>query len=97
MVSETPEAILFAKPIHKCVIKKDNYKFPLTILKSRFNALHTYIISHHYLSVRILAPVSHTTYIVCVNFIREWRDLQFKVDPERQKLFMAILFTLRVS
>ena len=30
---------------------------------------------------------SHTTYIVCVN---EWRDLQFKVDSERQifeKLF----------
>ena len=43
--------------------------------------------------------VSHTTYVVCVNFIHEWRDLQFKVDSERQifeKLFMAILFTLRV-
>ena len=34
--------------------------------------------------------VSHTTYVVCVNFIHEWRDLQFKVDSERQifeKLF----------
>ena len=43
--------------------------------------------------------VSHTTYVVCVNFIHEWWDLQFKVDSERQifeKLFMAILFTLRV-
>ena len=34
---------------------------------------------------------SHTTYVVCVNFIHEWRQLQFKVDSERQifeKLFM---------
>ena len=34
------------------------------------------------------------------SFIREWRDLQFKVDSERQiflsKFFMAGLFTLRV-
>ena len=33
---------------------------------------------------------SHTTYIVCVNFIHEWRLLQFNVDSERQiseKLF----------
>ena len=33
---------------------------------------------------------SHTTHIMCVNFIREWRDLQFNVDSERQifeKLF----------
>ena len=27
---------------------------------------------------------SHTTYIVCVHFIRELRDLQFNVDSERQ-------------
>ena len=27
--------------------------------------------------------VSHTTYVVCVHFIHEWRDLQFKVDSER--------------
>ena len=29
---------------------------------------------------------SHTTYVVCVNFIHKWRDLQFKVDSERQIL-----------
>ena len=42
--------------------------------------------------------VNHTTYVVCVNFIHEWWNLQFKVDSERQifgKLSMAILFTLR--
>ena len=33
---------------------------------------------------------SHSNHVVCVNFIREWQDLQFNVDPERQifvKLF----------
>ena len=52
--------------------------------------LHTYIID--------LVP--HSTYVVCGNFIHNWRDLQFKVDSERQiffeKLFKAILFTPRV-
>ena len=41
--------------------------------------------------------VSHVTYVVCINSIHDWRDLQFKVDYERQifeKLFMAILVTL---
>ena len=27
---------------------------------------------------------SHTTYVVCVNFIHKWWDLQFTVDSERQ-------------
>ena len=61
--------------------------------------LHTYIIAHYNTSVRIINLVSQTTYIVCVNFIRKWRYLQFKIDSERQifeKLFMVILFILRV-
>ena len=40
---------------------------------------------------------SHITYVVCVHFIHEWRDLQFKFDYKRQifeKLFMAFLFAL---
>ena len=48
---------------------------------------HTYIIGHYNPSVRIIYLVSHTTYVVCVNFIHKWRDLQFKVDSERQILF----------
>ena len=39
--------------------------------------------------------VSHTTYVVCVNIIHKWRDPQFEVASEQQKLFMAILFILR--
>ena len=46
--------------------------------------IHTYIIGHYNPSVRIIDLVSHTTYVVCVNFIHKWRDLQFKVDSERQ-------------
>ena len=50
----------------------------------------------------IIDLVSHTTYVVCVIlYISGGRDLQFKVDSERQtfffeKLYMAILFTLKV-
>ena len=41
---------------------------------------------------------SQTTYVVCDNIIHECRDLQFKIDYERQifeQLFMAIILTLR--
>ena len=39
----------------------------------------------------------HTTYVVCVNFTHEWRDLQFNVDSERQifeKLFHGTFYLL---
>ena len=48
--------------------------------------------SQHY---DLLTPLM---YAVCLNFIREWRTLQFKVDYERQifeKLFMVILIYCR--
>ena len=41
--------------------------------------------------------VSHTTYVVCVNFIRDWREVQFSVNSERQildKLFHGIFILL---
>ena len=47
----------------------------------------TYLIGHYNPSVRIVNLISHTTYVVCVNFIHKWRDLQFKVDSERQIFF----------
>ena len=43
---------------------------------------YTYIIGHYNLSVRIIDLVSHNTYVVCVNFIHKWQELQFKVDSE---------------
>ena len=43
---------------------------------------------------------SHTTHVVCINFIHKWRDLQFEDDSERQIFWVAFscqgLFTLRV-
>ena len=57
-----------------------------------YTILFIYVIGHYNHSIKI------TTYVVCFNFIHEWRDLQYKVDFERQifeKLYMAILFTLR--
>ena len=63
--------------------------------------IYIYIIGHYNPSVKIIDLASHTTYVLCVNFIHKWWDLQFKVDTERQilfeKLFMAILFTFRVK
>ena len=43
----------------------------------------TYIIGHYNPSFRIIDLFSHTTYIMCVNFIHKWRNLQTKVDSER--------------
>ena len=52
---------------------------------------HTYI---HYWPLQHFSQdyglASHTAHVVCVHFIREWRDLQFNVDSKRQiygKLF----------
>ena len=50
--------------------------------------IHACIIDHYDPSVRIIDLVSHTTYVAGVNFIYEWRHLQFKVDFERQTLLV---------
>ena len=70
--------------------------FWLTGAKALFY-IHTYIIGHYNTSVRIIDLISHTTYVVCVNFIYKWRDLKSTPnDRFFEKLFMAFLFTLRV-
>ena len=43
-----------------------------------------------------LRPSFSHKHIKWVNFIREWRDLQFKVDSERHISFMSNLFARRV-
>ena len=56
--------------------------FPQTIY-----TIHIYYANIHNWSLQpfshIIGLVSHTTYVVCVNFIHKWRDLQFKVGSER--------------
>ena len=54
-----------------------------TISFMRPCATYTYIIARYNSSARIIDLASHTTYVVCVNFIHKWRDLQFKVHTER--------------
>ena len=86
--SETCERSAF---VGKCLV----YTYQYRKQKSNAKVFSTYI--HNWSLqplVRIIDLVSYTTYVVCFNFIREWRDLQFKVDSERpifEKLFMAIL------
>ena len=61
------------------------YSDAFTLILISWNpSTYTYIIGHYNPSVRIIDLVSHTTYVVCVNFIHKWRDLQLKVDSERQ-------------
>ena len=43
-----------------------------------------YIMGHYNPSVRIIDLVSHTTYVVSVNFTHKRRDLKFKVDSEQR-------------
>ena len=40
----------------------------------------SYIIGHYNPSIRFIELVSHTIYVVRVNFIEKCRDLQFEVD-----------------
>ena len=62
--------------------------------------IHTYIICPYNPSVRIIDVVSHTNYVVWVNFIHKCWNLLFKVDSERQIFWETcswqFYFTLRV-
>ena len=84
-----------------CQVKYGVFRHLVQYNFSIFSALHAYIIDHYNLSVRIIGLAPHTTNVVCVNFIHKWRDLQFKVDSEKQIFFLRnfslqFLFTLRV-
>ena len=74
--------VLYVISVYKNILPKKFLVKTPTFFNS-FTYIHTYIIDHYNPSVRIIDLVSHTTYVVCVNFIHKWRDLQFKVDSER--------------
>ena len=46
-----------------------------SILPIFFHYIHTFIIAHYNSSVRITDLGSHTTYVVCGNFIQKRRDI----------------------
>ena len=60
-----------------------NISHGLTISTQRCQRTYTYI---HNWPLQPFSQdyglASHTTYVVCVNFIREWRDLQSNFDSE---------------
>ena len=47
------------------------YKTQNKKIRNLLSNIHTYIIGHYKPSVRIIDLVTHTTYIVCVNFIHK--------------------------
>ena len=57
--------------------------------------LHSYRIGHYNSSVRIIGLLSSITYVVGLNFIHKWRDVEFKIDSERD--ISEILFTLTIT
>ena len=74
-------------------------RLQLAILLHTYTYIHTYI--HSWLLQHFsqdLGLASRTTHVVCVNFIRDWRDLQLNVDSEQliflRNFFMVILFLL---
>ena len=78
MVDSSSNALIICndKFLLKIYLKVRHYKILLHNI--------TYLNGHYNPSVRIIDLVSHTIYVVCVNFIHKWRDLQFTVDSERQ-------------
>ena len=70
------------------------------LLHSKCINIQTYIIGHYNPLVRIIDLVSHTAYVVCVNFIHKWRGTySLKSTPNDrffENLLWQFIFTLRV-
>ena len=69
--------------IYEVIVQNPSSRHTRFDIRQHFYML-TYIIGHYNTSIRNIDLVSHTNYVVCVNFTHEWRDLQFKIDSERQ-------------
>ena len=96
----TQELLTTTLNIHMlCCIQGMPFNLNLnSILLVSFSFLHTYITRYYNPSVRIFDLVSHTAYIVCVNFIHKWRaTYSLKSTPNYkffEKLFIAIFHLL---
>ena len=79
------------------------YSYQINRLKSCsifYTQIHIYIYINIYSSIhnrpllffsQDYGLTSHTTHLACINFIREWWDLQINVDSERQ-IFEKLFF-----
>ena len=65
-----------------CIISLIFVNYEALFTKNVDTYMYTYVIGLYNLSVRIIDQVSHTTYVVCDNFVHKWQYLQFKVDSE---------------
>ena len=65
-----------------------------------YNDLKKFISMHALLVITTLPSdydlVSHTTHVLCVQFVYKWRNLQFEVESRLQILFTLILFASNV-
>ena len=88
----------------RIVLKRNLRKYSVVFFKafskgvwrSRFTYIHNWSLQHFSKDYDL---ASRTTYVVCVNFMHDWRDLQFKFvfQPKIfEKLLTSILFTLKV-
>ena len=77
--------------VNECILRISY----LNRLRLHATCIHNYITLQPFSQDCNLA--SRNTYVLCVNFIHEWQDLQFKVDAEGQiflrDIYMAIYFT----
>ena len=70
------------------------YRAKVSIVRSQY--IHNWPLQHFSQDYDLASCV---TYVVWVNFIYKWRNLQFKVDSKRQiceMVFKAVLFALRI-
>ena len=80
--SRTPEAYERCSRTARCQLRIHIY---ITyIIHTNIHKTYTYI---QQLFSQVYNLASHITHVVCVNFIRDWRDLQFNVDSERKTFF----------
>ena len=83
-------------PINSCITFADSILTQCQTCVTPIHIIHTYIIGHYNPSLRIMDLVSHTTYVVSVNFIHKWRDLQSALPYAKFSLFSKF-FEMRKS
>ena len=79
----------------------DTFKDNVKNFKNSMNSVNYQYMPYTYIHNWLLQHFSQdyglafrTTHVVCVNFIRGWRDLQFNFDSERQIVVVVVVHLL---